>query len=408
MVQEKNSSESSRNAGKSGSGRQALLAHDASFSLLSPIIVGLAAARRAGGLSLRFSLLLLCPTAVAFHAQVGTASSPRAHRLVAPGRQRRLSTTPQMAAADSSGLPFVPPPALTGLFVGSGSDGLNEPAVAQAILSLVPKLPADVAVLYLGTATYDLPGPRERQTARFIEAGCRVRGLEVVDVAPPRDQLASAVEAADVIIVSGGNTLFAVSRWVRLGLEPMLRAAMLRGAVLTGGSAGAICWFQGGHSDSMDPDTYKAHMLADATRDKGGDESSAAPAEAHEKRLWEYIRVDGLGFLPGLVCPHHDKVQSNGLLRASDFDDMLLRHSTEIGIGIDHWAALQICEGRFKVLSLADKEGSVLPDGSFSPERKGTPGVWIKEVRKNAVHSRLCPPEGAVQDLLRVPVPCSP
>ena len=91
---------------------------------------------------------------------------------------------------------------------------MNEPAVAQAILGLVPKLPADVAVLYLGTATYDLPGPRERQTARFIEAGCRVRGLEVVDVAPPRDQLASAVEAADVIIVSGGNTLFAVSRWV--------------------------------------------------------------------------------------------------------------------------------------------------------------------------------------------------
>ena len=117
----------------------------------------------------------VCPTAVAFHAQVGTASSPRAHRLVAPGRQRRLSTTPQMAAAGSSGLPFVPPPALTGLFVGSGSDGLNEPAVAQAILGLVPKLPADVAVLYLGTATYDLPGPRERQTARFIEAGCRVR-----------------------------------------------------------------------------------------------------------------------------------------------------------------------------------------------------------------------------------------
>lgn len=36
---------------------------------------------------------------------------------------------------------------------------------------------------------------------------------------------------------------------------------MESGAVLTGGSAGAICWFDGGHSDSMDPATYKNNML---------------------------------------------------------------------------------------------------------------------------------------------------
>lgn len=142
-----------------------------------------------------------------------------------------------------------------------------------------------------------------------------------------------------------GNTLFAVDRWVRLGLKDMLRQAMLRGAVLTGGSAGAICWFEGGHSDSMDPDTYKSKMLAAAT-DAGGDESSTAPAAGAAAKPWEYIRVDGLGFLPGLVCPHHDKTQSNGVLRASDFDQMLLRHSSELGIGIDHWAGSIECKGR--------------------------------------------------------------
>ena len=62
------------------------------------------------------------------------------------------------------------------------------------------------------------------------------------------------VKDADIILVSGGNTLFAIDRWVKIGLAPLLKAAAARGAVLTGGSAGAICWFDSGHSDSMDPD----------------------------------------------------------------------------------------------------------------------------------------------------------
>jgi hypothetical protein len=66
--------------------------------------------------------------------------------------------------------------------------------------------------------------------------------------------------AADIIAVSGGNTLFGVNRWKRLGVDTMLREASERGAVMVGGSAGAICWFDGGHSDSFDPTTVRACM----------------------------------------------------------------------------------------------------------------------------------------------------
>jgi hypothetical protein len=41
-------------------------------------------------------------------------------------------------------------------------------------LKLAGKPAHDVTVLYIGTATYDLPGPRERQTARFRDASCKV------------------------------------------------------------------------------------------------------------------------------------------------------------------------------------------------------------------------------------------
>ena len=250
--------------------------------------------------------------------------------------------------------PFVQPlPQLRGLFVGSGSDGMSDPLVAQAILKMTTSgNPSSTkpAVVYLGTATYDLDGPRQRQTEQFAQQGCTVESLNVATL-PLTPQGAALLDTADIIIVSGGNTLYAIDRWKHLGLDTKLQQAMERGAVLTGGSAGAICWFDGGHSDSMDPDTWRDAMLnnMDAT---SGDESSSAPKSAQDAKAWEYIRIQGLGFLPGLVCPHYDRIQSNGVLRATDFESMLLRHSTELGIGIDHWAALQVEGDSFTVVSL--------------------------------------------------------
>merc|ERR1719343_888789 len=115
-----------------------------------------------------------------------------------------------------------------------------------------------------------------------------------------------------------------------------------------------------------------------------------------DEKDWEYIRVPGLGFLPGLICPHHDKIQSNGVLRATDFDKMLQRHKGERGIGIDHWAALIVSDGKYKVLSLDDKVGSVVLDGNDVKFRagEGVPGVWIKDVVDGDVDARLCEEEG--------------
>ena len=48
-----------------------------------------------------------------------------------------------------------------------------------------------------------------------------------------------------------------------------------------------------------------------------------------DEKNWSYIRAPALGILPGLLCPHIDCVQSNGILRFHDFDKMMLRHSNE-------------------------------------------------------------------------------
>ena len=86
----------------------------------------------------------------------------------------------------------------------------------------------------------------------------------------------------------------------------------------------------------MDPDSYRGAMLREAAAADpaaaAGDEASGAPEPEEDVKAWEYIRTPCLGLLPGLCCPHHDRVQSNGKLRALDFDAMMLRHPNEHGL----------------------------------------------------------------------------
>jgi dipeptidase E len=141
---------------------------------------------------------------------------------------------------------------------GSGSMFKSQPDTVREVIALSGvgdhRTPS---VLYLGTATYDDPAPMHSQTSGFADVGCAVSALDVAVRTPPASEMAAALAAADIIVISGGNTLFAVDRWVATGLDGALRNALARGVVLCGGSAGFISLCDGGHSDSMQPDSYK-------------------------------------------------------------------------------------------------------------------------------------------------------
>jgi dipeptidase E len=292
-----------------------------------------------------------------------------------------------------------------GVFCGSGSDALNIPAIRNEILSLTGKKPSDCNVLYLGTATYDLDGPMMKQTELFREAGASVEILSVADSESPLATVKLSFQLADIVIVSGGNTLYAVDRWKELGIDLLLKDSMERGVILAGGSAGAIVWFDSGHSDSNDPSSFKPAMI-EAAKNASTFTEDSLNLSVNVDSVWEYIRVEGLGFLPGLLCPHHDKIQSNGIPRSKDLDSMILLHAGEQAVCIDHWAALIIDGEDYRVISLPDKEGSVLEsDGEmqFSVERKGIPGIWIKNVLiDRSIEMKLVPSKGKTSDLFRI------
>ena len=68
---------------------------------------------------------------------------------------------------------------------------------------------------------------------RVVDARLAARRL---DARPPPAESARAIGSADIIVVSGGNPLFAIRRWRRLGVDNLLRDAMENGTVLCGGS----------------------------------------------------------------------------------------------------------------------------------------------------------------------------
>jgi peptidase E len=90
---------------------------------------------------------------------------------------------------------------------------------------------------------------------------------------PPTADLRSLLLGQDLIVASGGNTKSMLALWREWGLDQILREAWQGGVVLAGWSAGSICWFEQGTTDSI-----------------------PGPLTP----------LDCLGYLPGSHSPHYD------------------------------------------------------------------------------------------------------
>src|SRR5688572_3746433 len=126
-------------------------------------------------------------------------------------------------------------------------------------------------VCFIGTAHGDADAGRLRFYAGFSRFNCTPTHLPLF-ARTPRD-LESFVLEHDAIYVGGGNTRSLLAVWRDWQLDVYLHKAWQRGIVLGGASAGSICWFEQGITDSI-----------------------AGPLTA----------LNCLGFLKGSNCPHYD------------------------------------------------------------------------------------------------------
>ncbi|MBI2408149.1 MAG: peptidase E [Gemmatimonadetes bacterium] len=103
--------------------------------------------------------------------------------------------------------------------------------------------------------------------------------------------------SADAILVSGGNTLNQQAIWRAQGIDVVLREAWDRGIVLGGASAGSLCWFEEGTTDSRP----KALSIVKCMGFLPGSHSPHYDAEPGRRPLYqELIRTGQLK--PGYAC----------------------------------------------------------------------------------------------------------
>jgi dipeptidase E len=136
--------------------------------------------------------------------------------------------------------------------IGGGEIGrpgyeVETQAIDEEIIKLTGK--KNPLVLFIPTASSD---SREYVSVFQEHFGkrlsCRTDVLYLTNKIS-KDKIEKKVLSTDVIYVGGGNTLRMMTIWRKLGVDAILKKAWEKGIVVTGISAGAICWFDYGHSD---------------------------------------------------------------------------------------------------------------------------------------------------------------
>ena len=126
-------------------------------------------------------------------------------------------------------------------------------------------------ICFIPTATGDNEEYKENFYSTFSNLNCNPTHLDFFKRTPNLEKL---IEKQDVIFVGGGNTKSMLAVWKDWGLDVFLKSAYEQGVVMSGVSAGAICWFEKGVTDSW---------------------------------LDDLRIIECLGFVRGNCCPHYDE-----------------------------------------------------------------------------------------------------
>lgn len=106
-------------------------------------------------------------------------------------------------------------------------------------------------VLFIGTASRDAEGYAEVIEKEFKAWDCSVKVLSLTAKKYTDKEISEMISWADIIYVGGGDTIFMMNTWKKYDLDKKLRDVYEKdSAILMGISAGAICWFNCGCTDS--------------------------------------------------------------------------------------------------------------------------------------------------------------
>lgn len=208
-------------------------------------------------------------------------------------------------------------------------------------------------LLFLPTASGDSDGYCDVVEKYFGQKlGCVVDCLKLFDRNIERSVIRKKILEADIVYVGGGNTLRMMKIWRKRGVDEILLEAYQKGVVMSGTSAGAICWFEFAHSDSR-------------KFSQGSD---------------DYIRVRGLGLLPGWCCPHYDVEKS----RQSSLKRMLQKYGGQ-AFALENCSALEVVDDKYRIIYSKKTSNAYKlyrSKGEYIQEKLERDGEW-KPIERN-------------------------
>lgn len=148
----------------------------------------------------------------------------------------------------------------------------------------------------------------------YENLGCEVRWLKIAELKEDINKAKVAVEWADIIYEGGGATDYMIKFWKETGFDKVLRKAWESGKVMSGVSAGAICWFNSGFTDSP------------AFTDK------------------EVNKVDALDFIDAYFTPHSQMTGKLDRIRTS------LKYIDKVGISLSNCTAIEIVDDEYRII----------------------------------------------------------
>ena len=146
--------------------------------------------------------------------------------------------------------------------------------------------------------------------------GCKTDVLLLLNKQITSDEIRRKIMSSDIVYVGGGNTRKMMEVWKMHNVDDLLIEAYKNGIIMSGLSAGSICWFKSGISDS----------------------------ESFEKQgNWSYIRMEGLNLIPAMHCPHYNEES-----RRKKLIPMLSKYD-EIAIAIENNCAIEFKNDVYKI-----------------------------------------------------------
>jgi dipeptidase E len=176
-------------------------------------------------------------------------------------------------------------------------------------------------ICFIPTASGDAQDYLDAFYSTFQKYDCTISHLSLFRDHP--EPMESFLLSQNILYIGGGNTRNLLLLWRDWGLDRILRKAYDQGIILAGGSAGSICWFEEGVTDSI-------------------------PGKLSALK-------NGLGFLKGSNCPHYD-FEVN---RRPAYHALLKANEIQPGYAADEGVALHFVNEKLQeVISASDQKSA--------------------------------------------------